>query len=171
MPRNFENAGPDSWKDRLDGPDDAVIERVHRASCSRFADAARNQQLDVPRLDLDIDNDPVADDIERLGERGNARTVGKRELLELRCRQLGDRLARRSLGVPGVNDWIVVNHDNPVTGRVHVQLYSIGSELDGAIEGSERVLGMGLVRAPVSDALRRVQAATCSQAFLQVVAL
>jgi hypothetical protein len=66
---------------------------------------------------------------------------------------------------------IVVNDDNPVTRRVHIQLNSIGTKLDGALKGRERVLGMGLVRATVSDALRRVQAATCSQAFLQVVAL
>ena len=171
MPRNFENACPDRRKDRLDGPDDAVIERVHRASRFRFADAACNQQLDVPRFDLDIDSGPVADAIERFGERGNARPVRKGELLELRCRQLGDRLVRRSLGVPGVNDGIVVNDNNPVTGRVHIQLNSTGTKLDGALKGRERVLGMGLVRAPVSDALRRVQAATCSQAFLQVVAL
>jgi hypothetical protein len=75
------------------------------------------------------------------------------------------------LGVPGVNDGIVVNDDNPVTGCVDIQLNTIGTKLDGALKGRERVLGMGLVRAPVSDALWRFQAATCSQAFLQVVAL
>lgn len=171
MPRNLENARPDRREDRLDGPDDAVIERVHCAGRFRFADAARDQWLDIQRLDLDIHNRPGADDIERLAERRNARTVSKRELLELRCRQLGDRLVRRPLWVPGVNHGIVVNDDDPVTGRVDVQLYSIGSELDGALESRKRVLGMGLVRPSVSDALRQVQASTCSQAFLQVVAL
>ena len=73
--------------------------------------------------------------------------------------------------VPGVNDVIVVNDDNPVPRRVHVQLDSIGSKLDGALECGERVLGMGLVRAPVGDPLGRVAAWTCGQVFLGVVAL
>jgi hypothetical protein len=44
---------------------------------------------------------------------------------------------RGLLRVPGVNDGIVVNNDNPVPRRVHVQLYSIGSKLDGALECGE----------------------------------
>jgi hypothetical protein len=54
---------------------------------------------------------------------------------------------------------------------VHVQLYSIGPELDGALERGERVLGMRLVGPPVSNPLGRVVASTCGQAFLPVVAL
>jgi hypothetical protein len=71
----------------------------------------------------------------------------------------------------GMNDRIMVDDDNSVTRGVHVQLDSIGTELDRALEGRERVLGMGLVRPPVSDALRGVQASTWSQTFLRVVAL
>jgi hypothetical protein len=71
----------------------------------------------------------------------------------------------------GVNDRIMVDDDNPVTRRVHIQLDPIGSELDRALESRERVFGMRLVRPPVSYSLRGVQASTCSQAFLQVVAL
>jgi hypothetical protein len=59
-----------------------------------------------------------------------------------------------------VNDRIVVNDDNPVQRRVDVQLYPTGSQLDGAFECCERVLGMGLMRPPVSDGLGRVAAAT-----------
>jgi hypothetical protein len=73
--------------------------------------------------------------------------------------------------VPGVNDGIVVNDDNPVPGRVHVQLDSIGSKLDRALESRERVLGMRLVRPPVGDPLGGAVAWTCGQVFLRVVAL
>jgi hypothetical protein len=92
-------------------------------------------------------------------------------LLELDCGQLDDRFSGRPLWVSGVNDWIVVNDDNPVAGRVHVQLNALGSELDRTLERSQRVLGMSLVRPPVSDPLGRVVASACGQAFLTVVAL
>jgi hypothetical protein len=39
--------------------------------------------------------------------------------------------------VPGVNDGIVVNNDNPISRRVNVELYCIGSKLDGALESGE----------------------------------
>jgi hypothetical protein len=71
----------------------------------------------------------------------------------------------------GLNDGVVVNHDNPIERRVHVQLDTIGSKLDGAVECGERVLGMALVGSAVCDPLRRPVAWTCSQVFLRVVAL
>ena len=144
---------------------------MHGARRSGLADAARDQHLDVARLNLDVDSNPVANDIERLREGWNARPVCKRELFQLRCRQLGDRVSPRLLWMPGVNNGIVVHDDNPVACGVHVQLYSIGSELDGTLERGERVLGMRLVGSPVSDPLGRVVASTCGQAFLRVVAL
>jgi len=70
-----------------------------------------------------------------------------------------------------MNHGIVVDHDNPVTGRVHVELYAVGPELDGALKRRDRVLGMCLVRPPVGDSLWRTTASACSQAFLLVVAL
>ena len=71
----------------------------------------------------------------------------------------------------GVNDGIVMNDDNPVARRVHVQLYSVGPELDGALERGKGVLGMSLMRPPVRDPLGRVVASTWPQAFLPVVVL
>jgi hypothetical protein len=70
-----------------------------------------------------------------------------------------------------VNDGIVVNDDDPVPRRVHVQLDSIRSELDGAFECGKRILGVGLVGPPVGDPLGRVVAWTCRQVFLRVVTL
>ena len=171
MPRNFENASAHCWQDCLDRAHDAVIERVHRAICSGFADAAGDQRFDAARLDLDVDHRPVGDERERFGQRRNPCAVGERKLLEPRRRELGDGFVGGTLGVSGVYDRIVMNDDNPITGRVHVQLYSVGPELDGALEGRKRVLGMALVRTPVSDAFGRVLPSTCSQVFLQVVAL
>jgi hypothetical protein len=69
-----------------------------------------------------------------------------------------------------MNDWIVVNDHNPVASRVHVELYPIGSELDGTLKRGDRVLGMDLVRPPVGDPLGRISAWTCGQLFLRVVA-
>ena len=108
---------------------------------------------------------------ERFRKRRNARPVGERELLELRCRELGDGPMRGPLRMPGVDDRIVVNDHNPVAGRVHVELYAVGAELDGALKCGDRVLGMSLVRPSVGDPLGRIAAWTCGQAFLPVVAL
>jgi hypothetical protein len=73
--------------------------------------------------------------------------------------------------MPGVDDRIMMNHDQSVASCVHVELNCVGSELDGALERCDRILRMSLVRAPVGDPLRRITASTCGQAFLSVVAL
>ena len=148
-----------------------MVERVRSANCLRFADATRDKQLAVPGLDLDVNSCPVAHDVERFGERRNARPVCKREFFELRCRQLGDRLPRGSLRVPGVHDGIVVNDYDPVQRRVYIELYPVCTQLDGTLERCEGVFGMRLVRPSVSDPLGRVVASTCGQAFLRVVPL
>jgi hypothetical protein len=168
--RSLENARPDCRKNGLDGLDDTVVERVHSAHRFGFADAPRDQQFHIASLDLDVHCGPVSDDIERFSQGRNATTVGERESLQLRCGQLGDGLSRGPLWEPAVYDGIVVNDDNAVASRVHVQLYSISSKLDGALECGKRVLGMRLVRPAVSDPLWRVAACTCGQAFLPVVA-
>jgi hypothetical protein len=56
----------------------------------------------------------------------------------------------------------VDDHD-PVASCVHVELDAIGSELDRADERSDRVLGMGLVRAPVGDSLWGIASAAYGQ--------
>ncbi len=68
-----------------------------------------------------------------------------------------------------VDDRIVVYYYNTVTSRVHIELYSVGSELDGALERGQRILGMTLVRAPMRDALGGI-AAAWGQVALWVVA-
>jgi hypothetical protein len=92
-------------------------------------------------------------------------------LFEFFCRQLGDRFSRGSLRVPCVHNGIVVNDDDAVQRRVHIELYTVRAQLDGTLECGKGILWMGLVRAPVSDPLGRVVASTCRQAFLRVVAL
>ena len=144
---------------------------MNRAACLRFANAARHQRLDVRSLDLHVDSGPVADGFERFRKGGNARPVGERDPPELRCGELGDGLMRRALGMPGVDDRIVMNHHNAVSGRVHVELYAVGSELDGALKRGYRILRMRLVGPPMGDAFGRFVWATCGQAFLPVVAL
>jgi len=39
--------------------------------------------------------------------------------------------------VPGVDHRVVVNDDNAVARRVHIELDGVGAELDGALEGGE----------------------------------
>ncbi len=171
VPGSLENTGPDCGEDRLYVFDDTVVERMHGARRLRFADAACDQRLDVARFDFDVDNGPIADEIERLREGWNARSIRQWELLELRGRELDYGLLFGLKWVPGVNHRIVVNDDNSVVRGVDIQLYAIGAELDRPCECSDRVLGMSLVRAPVSDSLRGVVAFTDGQAFLSVVAL
>ena len=36
-----------------------------------------------------------------------------------------------------VDHWVVVNDDNSVAGRVHIELDGVGPELDGALERGE----------------------------------
>jgi hypothetical protein len=73
--------------------------------------------------------------------------------------------------MPRVDDGIVVNDDDPVASRVHVELDAIRPELDRALEGGDRILGMSLVCPAVGDTLGRIAALTSGQAFLSVVAL
>lgn len=73
--------------------------------------------------------------------------------------------------MPRVDDGIVVNDDDPVASRVHVELDAIGPELNGSLERCKGVLGMSLVRPTVGDALGWCAASACGQAFLSVVAL
>ncbi len=73
--------------------------------------------------------------------------------------------------VPGVDHWVVVHDDNSVDRSVHIELDSVGTELDGALEGGERVFGMRLVCPPVGYPLGRVPAPMLGQAFLAVVGL
>jgi hypothetical protein len=73
--------------------------------------------------------------------------------------------------MPRVDDGIVVNDDDPVASRVHIQLDTIGPELDGALERWNGVLRMSLVRPTVGDTLGRIAASACGQTFLSVVAL
>jgi hypothetical protein len=54
---------------------------------------------------------------------------------------------------------------------VYIELYPVRTQLDGTLERGQRVLGMGLVRPPVSDPLGRVVVSAWGQAFLTVVAL
>jgi hypothetical protein len=65
----------------------------------------------------------------------------------------------------------VVNHHDTVAGRVDVELYGVGTQLDGALKCGDRVLRMGLMRASMGDQLGGIAAWRCGQTFLSVVAL
>ena len=169
VPRDLEHPGPDSRKDGLHDPHHAVVERVDGAGCFRFANAAGDEGLDVGRLDLDVHCRPRSDRGEHLSEGGNLRPVSQRESLELLHCETSDHAVSGTLRMSGVDDRIVVHYDYPVACRVHIELDSIGSELDGPLERGDRILGMALVRPAVGDALRGITAA-CGQAFLSVVA-
>jgi hypothetical protein len=73
--------------------------------------------------------------------------------------------------MPGVDHRIVMNDDNAVSSRVHVELYAVGPELYGALKRGDGVLRMRLVRPPMGDPFGRFTWVTCGQAFLPVVAL
>lgn len=73
--------------------------------------------------------------------------------------------------MPGVDDRIVVHYDYAIASRVDVELNAFCAEVDGALKRGDRVLGVGLVRAPVGDPFRWIAAAGWGQGFLSVVAL
>lgn len=144
---------------------------MHRARSFRFTNAACYHRFDFTRLDLHVDRGAFTNCVEGLGKGRNARPISEWEAGELRRRQVGDRSMRGPLWMPGVDDRIVVNDDDSVAGRVHIELDAIGAELDRADKRSDRVLGMGLMRAPVGDLLRGLAAAACGQSSPSVVAL
>jgi hypothetical protein len=158
--RDLEDACADCGEDSFDDSDDAVVERVHSAARFGFANAASYQRLDVPRLDLHVDRRPFPYDLERFNKSWNARPVGQGELAELLFRQLCDCLLRGPLRMPGMDDRIVMNHDDPVASRVDIELDGVGSELDGALERSDRILRMRLVSPTMRDQLGRITAST-----------
>jgi len=137
----------------------------------RLSNAASDKHLDVRRFDLDVHDGSTSDRGERFRKGGNTGPIGEGELLEVQRRELSDGLLRRSLLVSGVDYRVVMNNDYPVAGRVDVELNAFRTELDGALERGERVLGMSLVCSSVGDPLWRIAARTYGQAFLSVVAL
>ena len=144
---------------------------MHGAGTPGFAKTSSNEQLDVLCLDLHVNGGRGANSGESVSKCRDGCAVSERELTELRRRELGDRLTCWPLRMPGVNDWIVVNHHDTVAGRVDVELYGVGTQLDGALKCGDRVLRMGLMRASMGDQLGGIAAWTCGQAFLSVVAL
>ena len=148
-----------------------MVERVYRAGRFRLSNAASDRCFDVGGFDLDIDDDSASNRGERFRKGWNPRPVSERELFQLRRRELNDGSMRGPLWMSGVDDRVVVNHNYPVAGRVHVELNALGAELDCALKRGYRILGMSLVCPSVGDPLRRLAAWTCSQAFLSVVAL
>jgi hypothetical protein len=60
--------------------------------------------------------------------------------------------------MPRMDHGIVVNDHNSVARRVHVELDGIGTKLDGALEGGERVFGVRLVSPAVGYPLGRFPA-------------
>ena len=58
--------------------------------------------------------------------------------------------------MPGVHYRVVMNDDDPVPGRVNIELDSVGTQLYGALERRERVLRVRLVRAPMGDSFGRI---------------
>lgn len=122
---------------------------MHSAARPGFANAPRDQWLDIPCLDLYVGRRAVAYGFERFMKSRNARPVSQGEFSELRFRKLRDGPVRGPLRMSGVDDRIVVNDDDPVASRVHVELNAVGPELDGAFESRNRILRMNLVRTPV----------------------
>ena len=171
VPRHLEHTRSDCREDAFDYSDDAMIEGVHCTRRFRFANASSDERLNVRRFDLDIDDDSAPNRSEHFRKGGNPHSVGERELFELRRRELGDRSVRRPLRMSGVRDRVVVYNHYAVFRRVHVELDTLGPELDSALKRGYRILGMSLVRTPVGDSLWRLALWTRDQAFLPVVAL
>jgi hypothetical protein len=55
-------------------------------------------------------------------------------LVELDRREFGNRPVGCLLRMPGVYHWIVMDYNDAVACRMHIELDSIGAELDGALE-------------------------------------
>jgi len=145
-----------------------MIERVHRTTRIVLANDAHDERLNARRFDLDVNRRVGPDRIEDGGEGGNLNGLAESKIPELCVRQLSDG-ARRQIG--SIYNWIVVNDESTVAGPVDIQLDCLGTQLDGAQECRDRVLGQRLMGSPVRDFFGRRAPPRCVQAFLRVVAL
>lgn len=168
MPRVLEHASSQRGEDALHRPDDAVIERVHRAGRFAFANHPDDRRFDSRRLDLDVNDGIVSNRIEHGGECRDLDVVSEMEFLELCIRQRVDAMPGEAVGV---DDGIVVDDDGAVPCSVYIELDTFRSQLDRAPECGNGVLRQGLMRSAVGDLLWQRALTGSGQAFPRVVAL
>ena len=165
--RVLEHTCPQRREDALHRPDDAVVERVHRAGGFAFANHPDDQRLDARRLDLDVDDGIGANGIEHRGERRDPDIVTEMEFPELSVRQPGDAMPSQTAGI---DDGIVVHDDGTVARGVNVEFDTFRSQLDRSQKCGDGILWQGLMRSTVGDLLWRSLSGR-AQAFSRVVAL
>jgi len=165
---NLQHARSDRRKNALNGFYDSVVERMNRAPGFVLANDSNHQRLDSGSLDLDVDHCIAADRVENGGQRRYLDTLLEPEFPDLVEGEVSDPAGGK---VGRVDNGIVMDDDDSVARRVHVELDGIGAELDRAGEGGNGVLGDRLVCPPVGDPFRRGAPGGCVQAFPRVVAL
>lgn len=166
--RILQHARSDRRKNRFNGFDNAMVERVDGAARFVLANNAHDERLDAGRLDLDVNHGIDTNGSEDCSERRNLHVLGEPKISELAGRQLGNCVRRESRRI---NDRVVVNDNNSVIGGVDVELDCLGAQLDGAQKSRDGVLGQGLMRPPMRDFLGWASPRCGVQVFSRVVAL
>jgi hypothetical protein len=168
MPRIFQHARSHGRENRFHGFDNAMVERVDGAARVVLANDADDERLNARRFDFDVNRGINANGIEDGSERRNLYVLRQSKISELGGRQLGD-CARREAG--RVDNRVVVNDDNSVVGGMDVELDRLGTQLQGAEESGNGVLGQGLMRPPMRDLFGQGSPTWGVQVFSRVVAL
>ena len=141
---------------------------MDRAPRSVLANKPGDERLDAWRLDLDVDHGVSPNGIEHCAQCRNRDALPQGVLAEL----VGPEVSDAAWAVAGrVQYRIVVDDDNPVGGRMDVELDGVRTQLDRAEESGNGVLRQRLVRAAVGDFLGRGTPGRRVQAFLRVVVL
>ena len=163
-----KHARPQSREDPFYGFHDTMVEGMYSAVDSRFPNAPDNERLDALGLDLHVYHRSIANRLENCVEGRDLDSLGQWKALEIGRSELGNS---RGACARRVYNRVVVDYDYSVLCAVHVQLDCVGSQVDRAKKGRNRILGKRLVCPPVRDPLRRLVPARRGQAFLGVVAL
>lgn len=152
-----ENPRLDSWRELMEGGNNSMIERVHGASIISIGKAvyhSRDKRFDPQLLDFDVHSTSLRDCFKHVLERWD-RNAGA----QLECTK--SLVGQRAYRAPGKRrsrvSWkarVVMYHYDAVARRVDVELDRVCSRVERCLEGRQRVFGVSVSNAAVSNDFR-----------------
>jgi hypothetical protein len=169
MPRHFEHASADRGKESLRGHHDTMVKGVDGAVSARLTNATHYERLDVLSFDLHVNHRPGTYRLEDFPQRWNSDTAREWELPQFGRRKLRDRATRSLWHALGIDHGIMVYNYDPIACCVHVELYRVRAELEGAHERRNGILWDGVVRPPMRDEFGGWTRGSWAQSWLGMV--
>jgi len=116
-----------------------------------FANTPDDEGLDVSCLDLYESHCSCANCVECFPQGGNRDVPAQGMRIHDTEVCVGDGDASGLRHISRMEDRIVMNHNYSIARRMHVELDSLGAQLERALKGRNRVFGKRFVRATVRD--------------------